>query len=319
MSNNNSSAGNVFQIVLLIVLVIFSAIQVAFMMGITPSFKQSAQETTFEQSSGLEKVVREALLQHEYEKVGGKSNYELVTALQIAMLNNPQSGQDVVTLSKMLEALSGSGTTETQQVTQTTATPAVTLNTLTPERQSDILSGAVLEGNKDADIVVIEYSDLECPFCIVQHNDNQIVKTLKAEYGDKIVSIFKNHRGVDHEGTEVKALGLLCANKLGGAEAYSKFYTAVLSGSTTRSMYDVAKLPELVKEIGLDVDAWQSCVDSKEFIAQFSKETAEAKSFGLSGTPGTLIFNQKTGKYATVVGAHDYSQFKAAVDSLLAE
>lgn len=329
MSENNTSAQNVFQTILLIILVIFSALQVAFVMGVTPQFTSTKQEEVkeveLERSAGLEKTIREALLQHEYSKVGGKENYELTIELQKAILQNPNSGQDIATLRKMLDALKGqtnaaAQTAESNQEAQTAPTQAVNVNTLADEKKADVLSGAVIEGNKDADIVVVEYMDMECPYCIMQFNDNQITKRLKEEYGDKVATVMKNHRGVDHPGTEYKALGLLCANKLGGTEAYSKFYSAILAGSTARgSVYDVAKVPELVKEIGLDVSAWEDCVKNKEFIAQFAKETAEGKSFGLSGTPGTLIFNQKTGKYATVVGAYPYEQFKATVDSLLAE
>lgn len=45
---------------------------------------------------------------------------------------------------------------------------------------------------------------------------------------------------------------------------------------------------------------WQSCFDNKETLTQFTAETQEARKYDLGGTPGTLILNVKTGKYATV-------------------
>lgn len=304
---------NVFQTVLLVILVLLSAFQVAFIMNLIPNFnKQAAVTPSTNNSTGLEKVVRDALLEHEYAKVGSKENYDTITALQIALLKYPQYEGNIDAQKKMLAQISGSDAT-------TTTTAAVTTQKLSEEQMSAILSGAIMEGNKDANIVAVEYSDLECPFCIRQNNDNKITDTLHNEYGDKVVTIFKNHRGVDHAGTEVKALSLLCANKVGGEEAYIKFYRAVLEGSTTSSVYPVAKLPDLAKEIGLDVKAWQSCVDNKDMLTQFAKETNEAIGLNLSGTPGTLIFNRKTGAYTTIAGAYPYAQFKSAVDTLLAE
>lgn len=309
-NTETNKTANIFQTVLLVILVILSAFQLAFIFGLTPNFNKTAENN----SNGLEKVVRDALLEHEYAKVGGKDNYETITKLQIALLNYPQYEGNIAAQKQMLAQISGA----TGATTVTESKPTVTSQTFTTEEMDKILDGAVLEGNKDADIVVVEYSDLECPFCIRQNNENKIAETLHKEYGDKLVTIFKNHRGVDHEGTEVKALGLLCANKLGGSDAYVKFYKAILEGSTTSSYYPTSKLADLAKEIGLDVSAWQSCVDNKEFLTQFAKETNEAIGLGLSGTPGTLIFNRKTGAYTTVAGAYPYSQFKQAVDSLLA-
>lgn len=63
---------------------------------------------------------------------------------------------------------------------------------------------------------------------------------------------------------------------------------------------DVAKLGDVAKAAGVDVTKWQSCVDTKETLPRFSAQTAEAQKFGLGGTPGTLILNTKTGKYATI-------------------
>lgn len=306
---------NVFQTVLLIVLLILSAFQLAFIFGLTPNFNKTAENN----STGLEKVVRDALLEHEYAKVGGKENYEIGAKLQLALLNYPQYEGNIAAQKQMLEHLSGgSGTmAATESKHNADSHNMHASQTFSGEEMDKILSGAVMEGNKDANIVVVEYSDLECPFCIRQNNENKIAETLRKEYSDKVTTIFKNHRGVDHAGTEVKALGLLCANKIGGEEAYKKFYKTVLEGSTTSSYYPTSKLPELAKEIGLNVSAWQSCVDNKELLAQFAKETNEAVGLGMSGTPGTLIFNRKTGAYTTIAGAYPYTQFKQAVDSLL--
>ena len=80
---------------------------------------------------------------------------------------------------------------------------------------------------------------------------------------------------------------------------------------------DTAKLPEIAKLAGVDVAKWQSCVDTKELGSRFAAQTAEAQKFGLGGTPGTLILNTKTGKYATIEGAYPYTAFTAKIDELL--
>jgi protein-disulfide isomerase len=159
---------------------------------------------------------------------------------------------------------------------------------------------------------------MECPYCMRQYHDTKLFPSIAAQYSDKVALAFKNNRGVNHKGTEVKALGALCAKNLGGDTAYQKFYKAVMDKSTNEGgVLDVAKLPEIAKLVGVDAKKWQSCVDAKETLAQFSTETKEAQKFGLGGTPGTLILNTKTGKYATIEGAYPYESFTAKIDELL--
>ena len=83
------------------------------------------------------------------------------------------------------------------------------------------------------------------------------------------------------------------------------------------TIYDVAKLPEAAKAAGVDEAKWKTCFDNKETLSEFAAETAEAQSFNLGGTPGTLILNIKTGEYATVEGAYPYATFTQKINDLM--
>lgn len=237
-----------------------------------------------------------------------------MTRAQQISITDPQNPSNIDNLKQYI-ARSGTGTPS--QPDTNTQKPTPTGTDMTPTEVSQILSGATLEGNKNANIVVIEYSDMECPYCVKQYHDTKLQESLKSAYGDAVVFAFKNHRGVNHAGTEAKALGALCAKKLGGDTAYAKFYHAIMNGtSQSTGVYPVSKLVDIAKTLGLDTKAWQSCVDNRDTAVQFAAETAQAKRYGLSGTPGTLILNVKTGKYATVEGAYPISEFKDKIDLL---
>jgi len=97
-----------------------------------------------------------------------------------------------------------------------------------------------------------------------------------------------------------------------------KFYTAIMTDSDTAGkVYPVADLAELAGQVGLDRTAWQSCVDSKELLGEFTAQTNEAQKYGLGGTPGTLIINKTTGKYETVEGAYPYATFTQKINALM--
>lgn len=55
---------------------------------------------------------------------------------------------------------------------------------------------------------------MECPFCIRQYHSTKLFPTLLSQYKDKIGIAFKNNRGVNHPGTEAKAIAALCAKKV---------------------------------------------------------------------------------------------------------
>ena len=136
--------GRVLQTILLVILVLLSAFQVAFLLGITPSFNKTAENN----SNGMEKIVRDALLQHEYSKVGGEENYKTITDLQIALLKHPQYEGNIDSQKAMLLQLGGTGASTATN----TDTPTVTEQSLTDDQKVAVLSGAVVEGNRDAEL-----------------------------------------------------------------------------------------------------------------------------------------------------------------------
>ena len=253
--------------------------------------------------------VKKALLEIEYSKVGGKANYDIMTQAQNLSINDPQNPSNIEKMKNYIATFASGAKAPTP------TTPPVGA-TMTPAEVATILSGASIDGNKSADIIAIEYSDMECPFCIKQYSDTKIQASLLAQYGDKVAFAFKNNRGVNHPGTEAKALGALCAKKVGGDKAYNDFYKAIMDGTTQASVYPVSKLPDIAKNLKLDMTKWQSCLDSKATLAGLEAETAEAQKYGMGGTPGTLLLNIKTGKYSTVEGAYPFSSFTEKISSI---
>lgn len=260
--------------------------------------------------------IKKAILEVEYDKAGGKERYELMQKANLLSMTNPGS-PNYVSLDQVKAYIASFGSGSTGSLTQeTTNTPSS--NVLEASKVTAIIGDAVIEGNKDAYIIVVEYSDTECPFCVKQYHETKLWEKLQAQYGDKVKFAFKHNRGVDHPGTETKAVGALCAQKAWGDKAYVSFYNTVMAGSSnTSGVYAISKLADAAKSAGVDMKKWQSCVDAKETLEQFNAQTNEAQELGLGGTPGTLILNVKTGKYSTVEGAYPYASFTQKIDALM--
>lgn len=119
----------------------------------------------------------------EYEKVGGKKNYDLLQEANIIQLE-----QQLPQIEEYIQASNG---TSTGSATETTDQNK---GTFTQEEVANLLKDAYVEGNVDADIVFIEYSDMECPFCIRQEVETKPYDAIQAQFPDLVSHVFKNNR-----------------------------------------------------------------------------------------------------------------------------
>ena len=69
-----------------------------------------------------------------------------------------------------------------------------------------------IEGNKDAKVTVIEFSDVECPFC-QRHNNNGTLDTVMEKYGDDVNVIFAHFPLSFHATAQKAGEALECAGK----------------------------------------------------------------------------------------------------------
>lgn len=294
----------------------YTLLAIILIQGLFNTYLLTWNSVSLPESTGIDSFgVKKALLEIEYDKVGWKENYDLIT--QANKLQLPEY------LNQIKEFLATQGW-KIPATTESLKAPAES-KVLKPDEVKKILSWAYIEWSQDATILAIEYSEMECPFCAVQYHDTKIHENLKKQYGDSVAFSYKSNRWANHPGTETKAIGLLCAGKLGGQSAYTKFYTYVMDKTTLRpskrdgEVFPVSKLNEVAKYAWVDVTAWQSCFEKKETASRFAAETSEAQSVWLNGTPWTLLLNTKTGKYDIVIGAAGYEDFWPKVDALLKE
>ena len=109
-------------------------------------------------SKQVSKEVMENYLALEYKKSGGKENYELISEAQRLQLE-----QQIPQIREFLKK----GASANQQAGEQEAPP----KKLSQDELASIKKDAYIEGNKSAKITLIEYSDLECPFCIRQFKE----------------------------------------------------------------------------------------------------------------------------------------------------
>jgi len=176
-------------------------------------------------------------------------------------------------------------------------------------------------GNPGAKIALIEYSDYDCPFCDRFH---VTAKQALDHYGDQMMWVYR-HFPLDmlHADARKKSEASECVASLAGEEAFWEFSDILYAEKPS-----LGEFGDVVSGLGVDVDAYNDCVDSGDFAQKVKDQevggqaTYTDASSGrpvplVNGTPGNFIVNLETGDIAPVRGAVPFEMLQDAIDGLL--
>ena len=172
-----------------------------------------------------------------------------------------------------------------------------------------------VRGDRKARILLFEYSDLECPFCKRFHpTAQQIVDAYKGQ-----VAWVYRHFPLDqiHSKADKEAEAVECAKDQGGEDAFWKMTDKIFEVTPSNNGLNLDDLPKLAGEIGLDANTLKSCLDSGKYTAHVEGDYQGGVKAGVTGTPGNILLDTKTGKTKLMPGAFPFDQFKTAIDEML--
>ena len=173
-----------------------------------------------------------------------------------------------------------------------------------------------LLGSRDADIIIVEYSDLECPFC---KRFNDTTTQIMDAYGasGKVALVF-SHFPLDglHQKSRNEAAATECVAELGGNDAFWKYLNGVFTITNSNDSLDPTQLPIIASQIGIDVQAFNSCMTSGRHMNTVQADEDSGKALGIQGTPYS-IFLLKDGSYYTVNGAYPYELLDLTIQATL--
>ncbi len=172
-------------------------------------------------------------------------------------------------------------------------------------------------GNPNAELVIVEYSDTECPFCKQFHETMKKVMTSYGKNGD--VAWVYRHFPIDqlHSKARKEAEATECAAEQGGNDKFWAYTNALYAKTTSNNTLDPKQLPIIASEVGLDVGAFNTCLSSGKFAAKVEADYQDAVKAGARGTPYSLIITKKDGSKVPINGAQPYDNLKGTIDLLL--
>lgn len=213
------------------------------------------------------------------------------------------------------------------QTLKTTDTPSARIaeklpsqpNTAPPPTQTagdvpPVTDDDYIRGNSNADIVLVEYSDFECPFCKRFHPTMQKVVE---EYDGKVAWVYRHFPLSFHANSQKAAEASECVGKIGGNEKFWEFNDLYFERTTSNGTgIALSKISSLAGEIGVDSAAVQLCMDNDEFAQKVKDQMNGGQTAGVSGTPGTILIS-KDGETELISGALPYPQVKQVIEKYL--
>ena len=173
------------------------------------------------------------------------------------------------------------------------------------------------QGDPNAPVTLVEFSDYQCPFCArhfretLPQIDAEYVKTGKVRY------VFRDFPLDIHPQAERAAQAAHCAGDQG---KYWPMHDQLFGNPRAIGLDDFTAQ---ATAIGLDLVRFNACLSDKKYAEEVKKDLKEGQQLGITGTPGFFIgrtdaaSNQVKGARA-LIGAQPYASFKAAFDALLA-
>ena len=177
----------------------------------------------------------------------------------------------------------------------------------------DLSMAAPIEGDEDAPITIIEFGDYQCPKCKAwfqnekpQITSNYITKGIAKLYfldsawlGDDSIAAAQAAYCADDQGKFIEYHSTLYNNQAGIQDGWA----------------NMDALKQFAKDLELDADMFNECLDSGIYADRVSHNTEVGASLGVVGTPYFFIVGPE-GDIKKIAGPQPSIVFDAAINSL---
>jgi len=173
-------------------------------------------------------------------------------------------------------------------------------------------------GSPSASVIIVEYSDTECPFCKQFH---ETMLRIMDEYGKegKVAWVYRQFpiAGL-HKNAPYQAQATECAADVGGNSKFWEYTTALYNRTQSNNSFNSNDLIPLAKEMNIDEKKFAECLKSDMTKANVENDIRDAVAAGFEATPMSVLVT-RSGQKVTIEGAQSYETMKSIIDIALAE
>lgn len=195
-------------------------------------------------------------------------------------------------------------------VSQDTAEETVATSGPRPVDETDYI-----RGNPNAPILLIEYSDYDCPFCKQFHGTmRQVMDELGVE--GRVAWVYRQFPIEQlHPNSPRISEAALCVGDIGGQTAFWQFSDLIFEQREIDQPTNVVRLPDYAERAGVSRDDYNACMNSGRMRQAVLDSVEDGFNSGIRGTPYTYVVagNQQ----AVINGARSYETVSGIVRNLI--
>jgi protein-disulfide isomerase len=166
----------------------------------------------------------------------------------------------------------------------------------TPASQTALLANAVsasdqIRGNKDGKVVLVEYSDFQCPACKIFYS---FLKDIEGKYGDGLQLVYRHFPLSQHANAMLAAQAAEAAGKQG---KFWEMHDKIFEGQNTwanQGKSDAEKtFVAYAQSLGLNTDQFKKDFSSNEIKTKIENDYKGGIKSGVNATPAFFLNGKK--------------------------
>jgi protein-disulfide isomerase len=163
------------------------------------------------------------------------------------------------------------------------------------------------KGNDKAPVTLIEFSDFRCSFCRKFWKDTLPSLEKKYVQTGKVKFVYR-HFAILGRLSTAAAQAEECA---GEQRKFLEYHDKLFASAGSPLAFTAGKLKGLAKDLGLNGQSFDQCLDSGKYLNKVEQETGIGTFLGASGTPAFFL----NGKL--LAGAQPFHVFEAVIEEEL--
>ncbi len=142
----------------------------------------------------------------------------------------------------------------------------INIDAFVPVSKNDHILGNL----ETAEVVIVDYSDLECPYCKILHeNLMQVHKDF--ELNPKVAWVYRHYPMSFHSKAPKEAEATECVNELGGNKAFWDYIHMIYANTESNNTLDSKNLPLFAEKVGVDKTAFEACLTSGKYATKIKE------------------------------------------------
>jgi protein-disulfide isomerase len=166
-----------------------------------------------------------------------------------------------------------------------------------------------VKGNREAKVILTEYSDFQCPACAFYY---PVLKKISDEFGYKIAIVYRHFPLPNHQNAKIAAAAAEAAGQQG------KFWEMHDIIFENQNNWNNKRNPKeffinYADNLNLNLEKFKNDLESKDIKTKIENSYQESMRLGLNSTP-TFFLNGKK-----IINPRNYEEFKAIINQAINE